>query len=169
MPRPKDTTLSATDQREAARRNRRKAFAARNELIAVLARLWPSHLMPIQKQSVLATVLDAEHSPRMTVCIHHPTVGILWWMVTPEEVETYFSWMPRERTSHWDRSSTAERSERLKRITADGSTGTPTPPHDPTLRTKGGAPRRRAKTTKTIAPTPEPVSPRRPGDFSRRH
>lgn len=129
---------SATGRMEAARRHRSRAYAERNELIAVLARLYPSHLMPAG--GALGTL-----NTRWVVCIHTP--ALLCWVITHEEAEDYFSSMTRITENHWDKSTRVDRSERLSQLTA-------LPPPMPTK------PKKAKKAKK------EP--PRRPGDFSRK-
>jgi hypothetical protein len=95
---------------DAARRHRSRAYAERNELIAVLARLWDSHLMPVT--GALGTL-----NKRAVVCIHSPA-GLLCWVVTKEEAEEYFGPMTHIDTNHWDKSTRVERSKRLAELTA---------------------------------------------------
>jgi hypothetical protein len=123
---------------EAARRHRSKAYAERNELIAVLARLWESHLMPVS--GTLGTL-----TKRSVVCIHSPA-GLLCWVITEEEADEYFKPMKRIAANHWDKSTRGQRSKRLAELTA-------LPP--PTAARKRTAAGRGA-------------GKRRPGDFSRR-
>jgi hypothetical protein len=108
MPNPAPTT--ATGRMEAARRHRSRAYAERNELIGVLARLWDSHLMPVT--GALGTL-----NKRSVVCIHSPA-GLLCWVVTKEEAEEYFAPMTHIDENHWDKSTRVERSKRLAELTA---------------------------------------------------
>jgi hypothetical protein len=101
---------SATGRMKAARRHRARAYAERNELIGVLARMYPSHLMP-----VAANLKDL--SERSVVCIHSPA-GLLCWIITKEEAEDYFVATKRIDENHWDRSTRADRSARLAKLTA---------------------------------------------------
>jgi hypothetical protein len=140
---------SATAQREAARRQRTRAYAERNELIAVLARLYDSHLMPATGPlAALNTADAAPEAKRAVICIHSPA-GLLCWVITKDEVDEYFASIPRVNESHWDKSTRATRSERLSALTALP------PPKDPLTK---------AKKAKKAQPEP----PRRPGDFSRK-
>jgi hypothetical protein len=100
---------SATGRMEAARRHRARAYAERNELIAVLARLYESHLMPAAGGLKTLTT-------RGVVCIHSPA-GLLCWVVTAEEADEYFGRMKRVDVNHWDHSTRADRSARLAKLT----------------------------------------------------
>lgn len=117
--------------------HRSRAYAERNELIGVLARLYPSHLMPASRGG-LKTL-----TTRMVVCIHSPA-GLLCWIVTEEEADTYFKPMARIDDNHWDLSTREDRSGRLAQLTALPPPGT--------APAKAKRPR---------------VAARRPGDFSR--
>lgn len=100
---------SATGRMEAARRHRARAYAERNELIGVLARLYESHLMPAAGGLKTLTT-------RGVVCIHSPA-GLLCWIVTAEEADEYFGRMKRVDVNHWDHSTRADRSARLAKLT----------------------------------------------------
>lgn len=100
---------SATGRMKAARRHRERAYAARNELISVLARLWPSHVMPVAGH--LSNLADG----RAVICIHSPA-GQLAWIVSTEEADETFAALPRIEENHWDKSTSAVRSERLAMI-----------------------------------------------------
>ncbi len=121
---------SVTGRMEAARRHRSRAYAERNELIGVLARLWESHLMPAS--GGLGTL-----NKRSVVCIHSPA-GLLCWVVSAEEAEDYFKPMKRIDDNHWDSSTRAVRSKRLAELTALPA---PKPPRRP--RTARGVAKRR--------------------------
>lgn len=97
---------SATGRMKAARRHRERAYAERNELIGVLTRLWPSHVMPV------AGPLSSLKDGRAVICIHSPA-GQLAWILSTEEADETFAALPRLTDGHWDRSTRAQRSERL--------------------------------------------------------
>jgi hypothetical protein len=107
-----DVTISAdsaTGRMEAARRHRTRAYAERNELIAVLARLYDGHLMPAGGR---LESLDR----RWVVCIHTPEK--LCWVITQEERNQYFKLLDKIDDNHWDHSTRADRSARLEKLTA---------------------------------------------------
>lgn len=142
MARPTEQDESATARMRAARRHRARAYAERNELIGVLARLYPSCRMPVQ--GALSTVNDgAPEARRQVVCIETP-VGKLYWVVSEDEVDGYFKPIKWKQKNDWDGSTRADRSACLAKLTA-----LPTP-------IPGGKKRRAAR-----------VTPRRPGDFSK--
>lgn len=91
---------------KAARRHRERAYADRNELIAVLTRLWPSHVMPVT--GPLSSLKDG----RAVLCIHSPA-GQLAWIISTEEADETFAALPRLAENHWDKATRAQRSERL--------------------------------------------------------
>ncbi len=97
---------SATGRMKAARRHRERAYAERNELISVLTRLYPAHVMPVGGS--LSSVSDG----RAVICIHSPA-GQLAWLVSTEEADQTFASLPRLTEAHWDKSTRADRSERL--------------------------------------------------------
>ena len=99
---------SATARMLAARRHRSKAYGERNELIAVLARLWPAHIMP---------VAGAMHTldERKIICVHGPT-GHLAWPITDDEARVQFKDVEQLEESHWDRATHYDRTMRLALI-----------------------------------------------------
>jgi hypothetical protein len=105
--RKKKSSPAARAERDAARRHRKQFAYARNEVIAVLTRIWESHLMP---PAGLLKTLDE----RLIVCIHSPA-GHLWWAIESDEVDPLFSHLkPPLEKSHWDKSTRAEQSGRLE-------------------------------------------------------
>lgn len=102
---------TVTGRMNAARRHRKRAFGERNEVIGVLARLWPSHVMPVTSH---LTPLSAG---RVALCIHSPA-GLLCWIITEEEAVDEFPTLDRIGENHWDRSTRKIRSERLAQIGA---------------------------------------------------
>jgi hypothetical protein len=133
---------SLTGKMKAARRHRSRAYAERNELIAWMARMYESHLMPAS--GGLKTL-----STRAVVCIHSPA-GLLCWVVTQEEVDDYFKPMKWIDSNHWDKSTRGERSRRLAEITAL------TPAEAVATKPAKGKAKRKPR-----------LAARRPGDFSR--
>jgi hypothetical protein len=103
--RKKKSSPAARAERDAARRHRKQFAYARNEVIAVLTRIWESHLMP---PAGLLKTLDE----RMVVCIHSPA-GHLWWAIESDEVDPLFSHL-KTRPNDWDKSTRAVQSERLE-------------------------------------------------------
>lgn len=100
---------SATAQREAARRHRARAYEERNELLRLLTRLWPSHLMPV---SANLAALDG----RRTLCIHSPAGQLAYVLSAPEAVS--FAYLREDATSHYDGCTWKKRSERLSKLPA---------------------------------------------------
>ena len=98
---------SASAQREAARRHTHSAYRERNELLAMLARLWNGHLMAVSGH---LETLDE----RRVVCIHSPG-GALAYVITRDEAE-HFSDLPLLKVSHWDHCTRLQRSARLQKI-----------------------------------------------------
>jgi hypothetical protein len=81
---------------------------ARNEVIAVLTRIWESHLMP--PAGALKT-LDR----RRVVCIHSPAEH-LWWTIDVDEIDPHFTHLERTTVNHWDKSTRAEQTARLEML-----------------------------------------------------
>lgn len=167
---------SKTAERDAARHHREKAYAARNELIALLARIWPSHVTPVSK-GTLSTLnkLDPEHQ-RRTICIHPPTGEVICWMVSLKEVEEHFAFVPTADQTHWDGATNAERTARINALGLALGHAEETPALPPNLTVQRPKRRTKAKTPReaVIADSQarglniEHLEPRRPGDFSRR-
>jgi len=118
---------SATGRMKAARRHRERAYAERNELIGVLTRLWPSHVMPVSAN--LSSLADG----RAVICIHSPA-GQLAWILSVEEADETFPALPRITENHWDRSTRTERSARLSMLRKDMRSVKPSPSVETTLR-----------------------------------
>jgi len=130
--------VAATAKMVAARNHRAKFAAERNELIAVLARFFPSSLMPV------AGTLDSL-TGRRVVCIAHPVVGSLYWIVSQEEVTAHFAGLP-EATNDWDRSNThKQRSDRLAAIVPVTPTPTPKPARAKPFKIRTRTPKRTTK------------------------
>lgn len=95
---------SASAQRDAARRHTHRAYGDRNELLAILARVFPSHLMPVQGNL-------APLDERTVLCIHTPK-GQLAWVLDRSEIEP-FEGLERLSESHYDGARKTDRSDRI--------------------------------------------------------
>lgn len=100
---------SPTGRMKAARRHRAKAYAARNELLALLARSMPAHIMP--SKGALKTL-----SERMVLCIHPPDGKPIAWVITSEEAEDHFATIAHIAESHWDGAKQDERTNRINAL-----------------------------------------------------
>ena len=83
--------------------DRDKAYAERDELVAFLTRLWPSHL-----------AVDPDDLDWPVVCIHSPA-GQLTWHVPVREIETIFNHLivaPND----WDGHEAVEKYARLAKL-----------------------------------------------------
>lgn len=107
-------SLSATDQREAARRNRDKLRHERNTLLSLLSHVWPSHLTEPTRSR-----LRPDTDVPGILCIHAPA-GKLAWSLSSEDAMSLFSHLePRE--CAWDGASNTERQERLDGLCVDAT------------------------------------------------
>jgi hypothetical protein len=115
-----------TQKFEAAKRHRAKAYAQRNELVAMMARLWGGHVMPVGNS------LERLSTNRV-ICIHDSPVGQLCYVVTEDEVKNHFADLTdtdaagNTYTNHWDGTTIAQRSERIAKITAASIAPAPAP------------------------------------------
>jgi hypothetical protein len=103
---------SASGQRDAARRHTHRAYDERNELLAVFARMWDAHLMPV------AGALE-KLDERRVLCIHSPA-GQVAYVLSAEEAED-FAYLETLDESHWDRCTRLGRSERLASLGVTGA------------------------------------------------
>jgi hypothetical protein len=87
--------LSATAQRDAARRNRYEILYERNLLLRLLCAHFPAHVAPA------ATAKSPTDTWRWVVCVHTPT-GKFTWKITDEDRTTVFVAL-NERPDDWDR------------------------------------------------------------------
>lgn len=137
---------AATARMDAARRHRVKFVAERNELLAWLTRLYPSHHMPPTDnfRTVATDRGKARQRGRRVICIHHPAVepGQLCWFVSQEEIDEQFPMLKATDDNHWEKLKTThtQRSEILKTI----DTPKPKP--------------KRAKPFKIAIPNPKPLT-----------
>jgi hypothetical protein len=86
-------------------------YVERDQLIAFLSRVFPSHLGPVD---------DQEPGWMMAVYIHTPE-GQLSWHIPDHEAHTLFGHLVVSPESNWDGHTTEEKYERLSRL--DGVCG----------------------------------------------
>ena len=91
------------------RREKDQAYWERNQLVAVLSRLFPAHLALHEED-------DPNWDPewRNIVCIHIPRIGQCAWHIKTQE-KWYFSHLEFE-VNDWDGHSTSKKYERLRRL-----------------------------------------------------
>jgi len=96
------------DQAETPNRYKSRAYYERDTLVAVLTRIWPSHLMRHPSD-------DAEwfksHSQSLIVCVHAPC-GRLAWHISDEDAERFAHL--KQKQHEWIAADGAERYERLE-------------------------------------------------------
>jgi len=88
------------------------AYAERNELVALLSRLWPAHLAP---------ATDAQPGWLYVVCVHTPA-GQAAWRVSDADANGMFAHLSMDRND-WDGHSTLEKYARLRQIGAEEGGG----------------------------------------------
>jgi len=81
-------------------------YQQRDILVAVFARLWPSHLAPAQ---------DSEEGWRYVVCVHSPK-GQMAWHVADDEL-AFFRGLDIK-PSDWDGHTSAQKTDRLIKLIA---------------------------------------------------
>ncbi len=147
---------AATAKMIAARNHRAKFAGERNELLAWLARLYPSYLMPVA--GTLGRLTD-QGTPgkrgRRALCIEHPVAGKLYWLLSEEEVATVGTYGTNEvpyfakltgADNDWERTNTQkQRSERIAYIVATTTARAASPP----------------KAKRTRVPNPKRLTPAR--------
>jgi hypothetical protein len=106
--------LAARRQSARMREHRQRAYHERNLLVAVLSRLWPSHLMPVRPGR---DVRGQMNTWNWVVCIHSPE-GLLNWHLPNEEVDVYFSHLTKLGDNHWDKHTQDVKWERLEQLVA---------------------------------------------------
>src|SRR6476660_6657685 len=88
------------------------AYSERNELVAFLSRLYPSHLCRHPEGDV-----EWEDDWRWIVCIHSPA-GQLTWHIHDSELRKFASLGEKSlevgNLNHWDGHTTEEKYERLR-------------------------------------------------------
>jgi len=100
---------SATRQRDAARRSRRRALDERLLLLSVLTRFMPAHLA----RPARGTQTDEFDS---VLCFHSPA-GQLSWRVTATEIEELFAHVPKgDPTCAYDGHRYADKLARLQSL-----------------------------------------------------
>lgn len=90
------------------REERDKAYRERDQLVAVLTKLWPSHLS-------LDPHSDDEDEFRYVVCVHTP-MGQATWHIHESELPLFEHLY--EAPDHWDGHTTDEKYERLAKMPA---------------------------------------------------
>ncbi|HMF95112.1 MAG TPA: hypothetical protein VKE96_12490 [Vicinamibacterales bacterium] len=121
--------LSATDQRDAARRNRYEIIHERNLLLALLTRIYPSHLAPTRATTARPRPLTdgsiVQEAPqasrdydqmRFVVCVHTP-LRILAWKISVEEREEVFGHLA-ETEDDWVPHTKEEKIDTLEALVA---------------------------------------------------
>lgn len=155
--RPYPTT--ATGRMEAARKHTTATFADRNELLRVLAAIFPAHIMPVAR-GPKGGLVDLDR--RAVLCIHVPEP--LAWVLDQSELEP-FADLERLSVSHWKGATRADRSALLAELVRRLTSGAQALPLA-ALRTLSGSepdaepvPRRRPAPVPTAAPAAEALAP----------
>lgn len=91
---------------EDLRRRKDEAYTERNQLVAVLSKLWPSHLCIHPEADK-----DWDSEWRTIVCIHSP-VGQLTWHIHHTHIYLFYH-LPIL-ANHWDGHTTADKYQRLR-------------------------------------------------------
>ena len=102
FPFPEDTTKD-----EAKNRYQTRAYYERDTLIAVLTKIWPSHLMRHPADDVKWL---ERHSQTWIVCVHSPA-GRLAWHISDDDVK-HFEHL-KVKSHEWIAADGAERYQRL--------------------------------------------------------
>jgi len=107
-------TCDHLDESRNMQAERDAAYAERNQLVAALSRLYPSHLMHHPE--------DPAWDPEWLniVCIHAPCGQLTWHIMTAEL--PLFSHLEVVSDNHWDGHTTAEKYARLSTLMAGGVT-----------------------------------------------
>lgn len=93
---------TAHERSEAARERRYQA--ERDLLVAVLSRIWPSHITTAGRRSIIWSEV---------VCIHSPAGQLAWGL--PPDRQHWFSHLERS-ACEWDRHGASERAARLRAL-----------------------------------------------------
>jgi hypothetical protein len=99
LPRPRN-------QKSAHARERRWQ-AERDLLVAVMSRIWPSHLAQPEGHRMDSLMSEI-------ICIHSP-VGQLAWGMPPDHAP-WFAHLKHDRTCRWDRHNMGDRMARLRKL-----------------------------------------------------
>ena len=101
---------TATNRMLAARRNREAAYSERNLLLAILTRIYPTHLMRFRP-----TEEAGANAWEWVICMHTPE-GQCGWHLPSDEINGLFDHLERIDTNHWDGHTRAEKARRLERL-----------------------------------------------------
>lgn len=112
----------------------RRYQAERDLLVAVLSRLFPSHIMPLKGRRIWTEA----------VCIHTPA-GQLAWGLAVDRLE-WFTHLERS-ANDWDGHSAGERFARLRKLLVLLDTVTPAKSEGKIRKSEGNSGRRRAPRT----------------------
>jgi hypothetical protein len=99
--------LEAKAERNEVREAKDNAYRERDQLVAHLTKIYPSHLCRHPDEDE-----EWEDDWRWIICIHSPA-GQLTWHIHDSELPMFYH-LP-ERDNHWDGHSTEEKYERLDR------------------------------------------------------
>lgn len=108
---------SATGRMEAARKHTTAMFADRNELLRVLAAIFPSHIMPVAR-GPKGGLVDLDR--RAVLCIHVPEPAA--WVLDQSELAP-FADLERLKLSHWKGATRADRTALLAELVRRLTTG----------------------------------------------
>lgn len=89
-------------------RSKSSAYAERNQLVAFISKLYPSHLCRHPESDK-----EWEDAWRWIACIHSPK-GQLTWHIHQSEKKQFAHL--KEKPAHWDGHTTAQKYARLRRI-----------------------------------------------------
>lgn len=117
------------ERSEAARERRYQA--ERDLLVAVLSRLWPSHIASAGQHQLVWTDV---------VCIHSPAGQLAWGL--PVDRAHLFAHLDRDESCVWDRHGASERAARLRRLL---TLPTLQPVAEPPVAEPSATPRRRKR------------------------
>lgn len=89
-----------------------KAYDERNRLVAVLSKMFPSHLCRHPKEDK-----DWDDEWRWIICIHTP-VGQMTWHIQDKQMALLMHLSPGE--NHWDGHTTEDKYQRLEKLEGPG-------------------------------------------------
>jgi hypothetical protein len=114
-------------KKKSAHARERRWQAERDLLVAVLSRIFPSHLA--QPEGHRMDQLMSE-----IICIHSPVGQLAWGM--PADHASWFAHLKHDRKCRWDRHNMGDRMARLRRLLTIDAQGLRAAPRRPVTRKK---------------------------------